>query len=277
MLYNKKLSIKELKEFTDKIDRQDIPGKPEEEFKQLKYNDVYTYYIISSYGRIFSFNYGGTKNKLKEMKPKFTDNYVHITVCVNEKKKDCMIHRLVGFAFISNPDNKKEINHINGKKHDNHVWNLEWCTRKENDTHAWENNLKHPRFGEDVVTSKFTEKQVIKVCKNLSKNKKSLKEIANCTGVDYEMVRAIKDRRAWKHVSCKYDFSNYNNGKSKKQIKEKEKSINKICKMIESNNYTLKEIADMNGISVSMVCKIVKKKSWIEISKNYNIDNYTKK
>ncbi len=125
-------------------------------------------YQISNLGRVRSLRDCNQKPREKILSPyKSHNGYLQINLVRREKKSTFKLHRLVAQAFIPNPENKPEVNHIDGNKSNNHISNLEWCTHSENMQHAVKSGLvtqKHIR--------KLTEQDVQTIRKEYIKGSK---------------------------------------------------------------------------------------------------------
>ena len=139
--------------------------KFKEEWKDI---EGFEGYQVSNYGQVKSLNYRRTG---KEQILKQTTNRDGYKV-VFLKKKHCSVHRLVAQAFIPNPNKKCDVNHINGDKSDNTVFNLEWNTRQENVYHAFNNGL---------ASNKNHEKKII--CHQNNEIYNSLKEAGEISNI----------------------------------------------------------------------------------------------
>lgn len=107
------------------------------------------YYQVSNCGRVKSLQRfkscgkGGFIQKERIMKQSLTTTgYKKVELSKDGKRKSMKVHRLVAMAFIDNPDNKPDVNHIDGNPLNNHLVNLEWCTESENINHAIRTGLK---------------------------------------------------------------------------------------------------------------------------------------
>jgi hypothetical protein len=90
-------------------------------------------YFITEDGNVFS----GKTNKFLKVQVS-TTGYKGIMI----KGKVFKIHRLVSIAFLTNTENYRCVNHIDGNKLNNNVDNLEWCSHSHNLQHAYDTGLR---------------------------------------------------------------------------------------------------------------------------------------
>ncbi|MGL5015268.1 MAG: HNH endonuclease signature motif containing protein [Bacteroidales bacterium] len=129
--------------------------------------------------------------------------YVYCQGSVNGKKVYLKPHRLVAIAFIPNPDNLKEVNHKDLDKSNCDVTNLEWCTRSENIQHSY---LMGARSATGVNNARCVTEEgvVIQICEYLVAGL-SASQIRDL-GFKYSLVRKIKSKENWSHISDNYSW-----------------------------------------------------------------------
>lgn len=145
-------------------------------------------YEISNYGRIKSFKF----KKPRILNPSIHNRGYRMTgLSVDNKQHMFLLHRLVACHFVDNPDNKKQVNHIDGDKENNHASNLEWCSLNENISHAIKNKLMGVKLCDsDVRAIRLLYSEGIY-------DKTRLAELYNVTSVN---IYYIVTKKKWKNV-----------------------------------------------------------------------------
>ena len=192
----------------------------------VRIDNEQTDYIVTNCGSIYSLK---TNKKLKNRLD--TNGYVQIHLRHNNKDYYVLLHRLVAKTFIPNPENKPQVNHINGNKTKNNIDNLEWCTNDENMRHAIKNGLVNYVRGDDQGNNKYKTKNIHDVCKLLENSCLSRYEISRKTGVSYDTVNDILNYRSWRHISDQYNINNYNINCNFKYSEKTKSDIIKLLKL----------------------------------------------
>lgn len=149
----------------------------------------YHQYYVSRCGKVF-----GCKGN--EMKQTTTNRgYKRVTLSINGKEERWSVHRLVALLFVPNPEQKPQVNHIDGNKENNDASNLEWCTASENNKHAFitglKKNLVKGKYGKDHIASKPI------VCVETGRVYNCQREVAEELGEDYKWTSHLSR-------ACKY-------------------------------------------------------------------------
>ena len=117
----------------------------------------YDNYLISNYGYVLNTKFNrkvlgryAAKNKLS----------YSVSLCKNSLCKNHLLNRLVAKAFIPNPKEKPEVNHIDNNPSNNHVSNLEWVTGKENMAHASRQGRLMRVFTDDILKDILSNRKI---------------------------------------------------------------------------------------------------------------------
>lgn len=144
-------------------------------------------YEVSTLGMVRSL----TRNKM--LNSEIRCGYKRVTLTKGKTKKHFLVHRLVAKAFLPNPDNLPEVNHRDEDKINNHVTNLEWCTRLYNNNYGTHNK----RVAES----------------NTNNPNRSIQVMCVETGVVYPSLSEIKRlfgfHKSYICVSCKNNKTAY--------------------------------------------------------------------
>lgn len=120
-------------------------------------------YFIDKDGNVYS-DKSGILKPLKTHTNKI-GRYAQVNLYRNGKIYRKLVHRLVAEAFIPNPNNCPEVNHINYDTFDNRAENLEWCTRKQNMKHCFDvySPVRNFKTAKVYVNGEF-----VKECKSVA-------------------------------------------------------------------------------------------------------------
>ncbi len=157
-------------------------------------------YSVSSMGRVYSHEGRPPKMLKRHLSAK---GYVRAPLSYTKDgikvRRECTVHRLMGLAFIPNPDNKPQINHKDGVKTNNVLSNLEWVTGSENQIHSFRVLGREIFRGQRSVLAKITDADAKFIKDQIKMGTKQIR-LAERFKVHYNTISMIKRGLSWRHI-----------------------------------------------------------------------------
>ncbi len=234
--------------------------------------DVKPYYKISNIGRVYSLYSNKIISNGIDSK-----GYYYVQLQTYHGPKACRIHRLVLMSFDYHEGCENEIiNHIDGNKLNDDLFNLEWSTYSSNMYHA----VSHGLITYDGRGS-LSDEQVETICKYLTDINYSPTMIGQILNVSQDAIYSIYYRRAYLNISSKYTFPDRTNIKYSRILPLNK--IEDICKafqdtipersLMSSNDYISLCLnnadVDINKSTIRLAQRILYKQTNTEISNKY--------
>jgi hypothetical protein len=159
---------------------------------------IYNHYELNSSGQITNLKTG------RVLKPWKRNGYYNLRC--GAKGEKFQVHRLVATYFIANPENKPQVNHIDGNKLNNDYQNLEWVSARENMVHAMETGLwkrkktykvsKH----ENHYMTKLSKENVIEMRELYKTGNYSYRQLGEKYDIHLATVGYIIQGKTWKDI-----------------------------------------------------------------------------
>lgn len=167
------------------------------------YEKLYQISNIGNIKRIEKHSDHGQEKMMKQTTGR--KGYKMISLSKEKKQKTFCVHRLVAEAFIPNPKNLPQVNHKDGNKANNSVYNLEWCNNSYNQLHANRMGLCKNRVNR-VIEASSKPVLVYDLDGNLLFSCSSAREASKLTGVGFKTISYHCIKQVKKPHSIKYIF-----------------------------------------------------------------------
>ena len=116
---------------------------------------------------------------------------------IDGKAKTYLVHRVVAQVHLPNPDGKPEVNHKDGNKSNNAVWNLEWVTSQENVNHSVETGLV--KRGSERPNSKLSDSEVIEL-RELRAMGMNYYDLGKRFNIAYQTAHKVCTHQTYTHI-----------------------------------------------------------------------------
>lgn len=205
----------------------------------------------------------GRHRKAKILKPSFSRGYPYVNLCKKSKMQFYRIHRLVAIAFLPNPENKEEVNHIDGNTRNNCVDNLEWVTHSENIHHASKTNLFNMPKGESHWRALLTNEEIKSIRKEYiyCSREHNTRSLAKKYGVSHRTIVFIVNNKTYTDSSYGEELSKKAKPKLRPNAKLTPEQVIEIRRTYIpwDKEYGGKALAKKYGVSYSAIRDLFRK------------------